>query len=81
MQQAKNVDRRLSDAWSEHPNRQMVSNEFMTTFDQKKAVLVALISQYMNISGYQLQRKNTLKVNEIELYLRRKAQDEDIEEK
>jgi hypothetical protein len=50
----------------------MVSNEFMTTFDQKKAVLVALISQYMNISGYQLQRKNTLKVNEIELYLRRK---------
>jgi hypothetical protein len=50
----------------------VVSNEFTTTFDQKKAVLVAIISQYMNHSGYQLQRKASLQVNEIELYLRRK---------
>lgn len=44
----------------------------MTSFDQKKAVLVAIISQQMHLHGYQLVRKNTLQPTEMQMYLLRK---------
>jgi len=44
----------------------------MSTFEQKKAVLVAIITQYVDVTGYQLQRKASLQSNEILMYLRRK---------
>lgn len=44
----------------------------MSTFEQKKAVLVAIITQYVDVTGYQLQRKANLQSNEILMYLRRK---------
>jgi len=62
----------LRESWQDHPNFQIVTNDFMSTFEQKKAVLVAIITQYVDVTGYQLQRKANLQSNEILMYLRRK---------
>jgi hypothetical protein len=62
----------LRESWQDHPNFQIVTNDFMSTFEQKKAVLVAIITQYVDVTGYQLQRKGSLQSNEILMYLRRK---------
>lgn len=62
----------MRESWQDHPNFQIVTNDFMSTFEQKKAVLVAIITQYVDVTGYQLQRKANLQSNEILMYLRRK---------
>lgn len=62
----------MRESWQDHPNFQIVTNDFMSTFEQKKAVLVAIITQYVDVTGYQLQRKASLQSNEILMYLRRK---------
>ena len=50
----------------------MVKNDFMSTFDQKKAVLVTIITSLDDVTGYQLPHKTSLQGNEFVMYLRRK---------
>jgi hypothetical protein len=44
----------------------------MVTFDQKRTVLVAIILQYVDFTGYQLKGKASTDSNEMLMYLRRK---------